>query len=452
MRPLLTSVNPWTGAVVAEYPAWPESAIDYRLGQLREVYSSWKSYPLHRRCEALLKIADALGEQESLLCETMAMEMGKPLSQGRSEVQKCARLCRYYAEHAERLLAPRNESTSFHYSAVHFQPVGAWLAVMPWNYPLWQVFRCLVPAIVAGNVVVLKHASNVTGCALAIETLIGASTGLPLLTFMPLKSSSVARLISHPFIKGVSFTGSEQAGKQVAMEAAKHLKPVVLELGGSNAMLVTTEADLALAAADAVTARFQNSGQSCIAAKRLVVHKDVYGPFMEQLIERVQALKVEDPMDDQTTLGPMARAEFSLQLQQQVRRSVEMGATERRFGEHEGANFAPVLIENATPAMPAFREELFGPALAIFSCSSWEEAVALSNGTRFGLGVSVYHREPELLLPLVSEFRDGAVFFNHYVVSDPALPFGGSGHSGIGRELGEEGLRAFTNIQTVVVR
>jgi succinate-semialdehyde dehydrogenase / glutarate-semialdehyde dehydrogenase len=452
VRPLLTSVNPWTGELVGEYPAWPDSAIDYRLGQLRSIYDHWRTLSIDERCASLEQIALRLLEQKDLLSLLMAQEMGKPLAQGRAEIQKCARLCRYYAENAGRLLACRKESTSFSYSAVHFQPVGAWLAVMPWNYPFWQVFRCLIPAIVAGNLVVLKHASNVTGCGLAMESLVTEATGLPLLTFMPLTSASVPKLVSHPFIKGVSFTGSDSAGKQVAIEAAKSLKPAVLELGGSNALIVTHEADLDLAATDAVTARFQNSGQSCIAAKRLIVHKNVYADFMQMLVARIGALQCGDPMLEGTNIGPLARPEFSNHLQQQVQRSLDMGATERRFGQHTGAVFAPVIIENATPAMPAFREELFGPVLPVFSSSSWEESIALSNGTRYGLGVSVYHRQPEELLPYTSQFHDGAVFFNHYVVSEPALPFGGTKYSGMGRELGEEGIRAFTNVQTVVIR
>lgn len=432
---------------------WPDSAIDYRLGQLTEVMTDWRASTVEQRVTVLLKLAQLLEERKSTLALLITREMGKPIVQSEAEIEKCAWLCRYYAEQLPAFAAPRVIQTDAAYSAVHYAPLGMWLAIMPWNFPFWQVFRCAVPALAAGNLVVLKHASNVAGCGHAIEALIQeAAGGKPLLTFMVLLSSQVEKLITHPYIKGVSLTGSESAGKQVAALCGKHIKPVVLELGGSNALIVTEKADLALAAGDAVMGRFQNNGQSCIAAKRLIVHSEVYDAFMEQFRAAVRGMVQGDPEQRSTFVGPLAKAEFAQQVKQQVTRSQAMGAVVDTYGEHHGAHVAPMILENITPAMPAFREEIFGPAIAVFRASHWEEAIGLSNGTRFGLGVSIYHEAPAELLPQVGRFFEGAVFFNHIVKSDPRLPFGGVKASGFGRELSEEGIREFQNAQTVFVR
>ncbi len=452
-RAVVTSVNPYNLEVVGEYMVWPHSGIDYRLGFVQEFFQSWKKTSIAQRTEVLVKLAALLRSKQEELAFLITTEMGKPIAQSRAEIEKCAWLCEYYAGEAEQMLAPREVATDADRSYVVSEPVGIWLAIMPWNFPFWQVFRCAIPAIVAGNVVVLKHASNVTGCGFAIEKLFAEASGSEhLLTFMVLQSEQVQRVLTSPYVKGVSLTGSEKAGKTVAALAASHIKPSVLELGGSNAFIVMPDADLKLAASHAIIGRFQNNGQSCIAAKRILLHKDIYQEFMALFSENIKSMKQGNPALDDTYIGPLARLDLAEEIHKQVERSVAMGANYTSFGDSSNAHVAPGVLENVSPAMPAFREELFGPVATVMSFSSFEEAIALSNGTRFGLGASVYTSRLDQVIERSGDFHEGALFINSIVKSDPRLPFGGVKASGFGRELSREGLMEFVNVKTIYIQ
>jgi succinate-semialdehyde dehydrogenase/glutarate-semialdehyde dehydrogenase len=411
----------------------------------------WAKSSLTERSAGLRSLADVLELKKNALAVQMAVEMGKPVGQGRAEVEKSAWCCRWYSDELNMLLAPRIIQTEAKYSAVHYESRGVWLAIMPWNYPVWQVMRCFVPCIAAGNSLVLKHASNVTGCALLLEELVREALGDDALRVLKLSADRMADVISDPVISGVSFTGSESAGRRVAAMAAAHIRPAILELGGSNAFIVMPDADLEKAAKDAVTARFQNSGQSCIAAKRILLASEIADSFMELFRREVRSLTVGDPMLESTQLGPLARASFCEDLNDQVQRSIAGGAECDTGGEFTGAFFTPTILTGATCRMPCMQEELFGPVASVGVFTSWKEAVNWSNSTRFGLGVSVYTADTEKATSQLPSFREGAVFINSIVKSDPRLPFGGVGHSGFGRELSAEGLYSVMNAKTVSV-
>lgn len=452
-RAVVKSINPYSLETIGEHMVWPDSGIDYRLGFVQEYFQSWKKTSHEHRADVLLKLASLLRARTEELAQLITAEMGKPITQSKAEIEKCAWLCEYYAQEAASMLAPRHVETDADSSFVVSEPLGIWLAIMPWNFPFWQVFRCAVPAIAAGNVVVLKHASNVTGCGFAIEKLFAEASGSEhLLTFMVLQSAQVSRVLTSPYVKGVSLTGSEKAGKSLSALAASHIKPSVLELGGSNAFMVLPDADLKLAAAHAIIGRFQNNGQSCIAAKRILLHKDIYHDFMTIFTEKIRSMKQGNPALEETYLGPLARVDLAQEVLKQVERSQAMGATYTAFGDSQNAHVAPGILENVSPAMPAFREELFGPIATVMSFSSLEEGIALSNGTRFGLGASVYTSDVDHIVHRISDFHEGALFINSIVKSDPRLPFGGIKASGFGRELSREGLMEFVNTKTVFVK
>jgi succinate-semialdehyde dehydrogenase/glutarate-semialdehyde dehydrogenase len=396
------------------------------------------------------KSAALLKSNNSEYSEVITLEMGKPIKESRSEVDKCAWLCEYYAENAEHFLSPEPSKTDADTSYVAFEPLGPILGIMPWNFPFWQVFRFAVPTLMAGNTVLLKHASNVQTCAQKIESLF-TQAGFPHSVFANLAvgSGRMEKIISYDCIKGVSVTGSESAGQKVAGRAGNHLKKCVLELGGSNAFLVFEDADIPNAVEIGIKARFQNAGQSCIAAKRFILHKNIYDKFLEQFIDGIKKLKTGNPMQEDTDLGPLVSASQAMMVEEQTRSSVAMGAKVICGGKRSGAFFEPTVVTEVGPGMPLFDEEVFGPVAAVIKAGNTEEAITFANRTNFGLGVSLFTGNVEKALELAREFEDGAVFINGLVKSDPRLPFGGTKRSGYGRELAAQGIREFVNIKTI---
>jgi succinate-semialdehyde dehydrogenase/glutarate-semialdehyde dehydrogenase len=381
--------------------------------------------------------------------------MGKPVLQAVAEVEKCSWVCEHYAAHGAGYLAPRPAATDAAESFVRHDPLGVVLAVMPWNFPFWQVFRCAVPALMAGDTVLLKHASNVPGCALAIEEVF-ADAGLPPGAFATLLvgGAEVAGLVADPAVAAVSLTGSEAAGEVVGAAAGRALKPCVLELGGSDPFIVLADADLDAVVPQAVTARIQNNGQSCIAAKRFIVVGDVYGRFRDAFCAAVSQLRTGNPLDESNDLGPLARADLLDDLEKQVRASVRRGARVLVGGKRGGGPgyfFQPSVLDSVTPGMPAYDEELFGPVAALIAAEGAEDALRIANDTPFGLGASIWTADRARGEELAARIEAGSVFINGMVKSDPRLPFGGIKASGFGRELSEFGIREFVNIKTVVI-
>ncbi|MCC6652744.1 MAG: NAD-dependent succinate-semialdehyde dehydrogenase [Candidatus Eisenbacteria bacterium] len=452
----MRSVHPATGRLVQEYAGHSPADAAACLDRAAAAQPAWAALPFAARAAVLVRAAALLRERAPSLARLATIEMGKPIAQAEGEVEKCAWVCEWYAEHAERLLADEAVATDATRSGTCCEPLGVLLAIMPWNFPYWQVFRAAAPALMAGNVVALKHSSNVPGVALAIESLLreaGAHEGVFVTLLVP--ASGAAALIAHEAVAAVTLTGSEAAGRQVAATAGAALKKVVLELGGSDPFVVLADADVKEAAAVAVTARVQNNGQSCIAAKRFVVEALVAAEFTREFVERTRALVVGDPLDRATQVGPLARPEFVDDLDDQVRRSLAAGATLLVGGarrEGPGWFYRPTVLGNVSPGMAAFDEETFGPLAPITVARDAADAVRLANLTRFGLGASVWTRDAARGEALAREIRAGAVFVNGMVKSDPRLPFGGIRCSGHGRELAGAGIREFVNLKTIWVR
>ena len=385
----------------------------------------------------------------------MTLEMGKPISAAIAEAEKCAAACRYYAANAEKFLADQPVRTDDGDSWIAFQPLGSVLAIMPWNFPFWQVFRFAAPALMAGNVGLLKHSSNVPQCALAIEEVFhraGFAEGV--FQTLLIGSDLVEKIIADPRIAAVTLTGSEGAGRSVAAAAGKHLKKSVVELGGSDPFVVMPSADLESAVSTAVTARMINNGQSCIAAKRFIVHAEIYDAFVKKFVSLVSAIRIGDPMDERTQLGPLATGAIRDELHGQVEKSVVQGAKALTGGkplDRKGFFYAPTVLTDIPSGSPADQEELFGPVASVFRAKNLDEAIALANGTRFGHGASAWTRDGDEQARFVEEIESGLLFINGMVASDPRLPFGGVKSSGFGRELGEFGIREFVNIKTVKV-
>src|SRR5690606_28413577 len=384
--------------------------------------------------------------------EMMTLEMGKPISQAIAEVEKCAWVCEYYAENAEKQLANEVIKTDAHKSFVSYEPIGVVLAIMPWNYPFWQVFRFAAPALMAGNIGILKHASNVFGSALNIEKVFKRA-GFPenCFTTLLIGSDAVEAIIENEKIKAVTLTGSGPAGSSVASIAGKNIKKTVLELGGSNALVVLKDCDMEKAIETCVQARFQNTGQSCIAGKRLLIDESISEEFVEKMLVKIRELKSGDPMDGETYIGTLAREDLAMDLEKQVKASVKAGAKLEMGGKRQGAYFEPTVLTNVFEEMTVFSEETFGPVLSVTTFNTVEEAVALSNNSKFGLGVSLFTKNIEAAEKLAFQFDEGAVFINELVKSDPRLPFGGIKQSGYGRELSGHGIYEFVNKKTVFI-
>ena len=413
---------------------------------------TWQEISISERVTYLQNLQTILLKNKETYARLITTEMHKPITQAIAEVEKCALLCDYYLEYAVPFLEPRKIKTENTESYVSYEPLGVILGVMPWNFPFWQVFRFAIPTLTAGNTVVVKHASNVPKCATIIQTIF-EEAGFPKGCYqnLPIPSSKVAEVIANPIIKAVSLTGSEQAGIAVASEAGKHLKKCVLELGGNNAFIILEDANLEKAVGIAVNARMQNAGQSCIAAKRFLVHESIHDPFLFQLKAAVEKLKSGDPLNNDTQIGSLARVDLAEELEIQVGKSIEMGAQLLLGGNRNEAFFEPTILSQVTPEMPVFKEETFGPVAAITSFKTLDEAINLSNQSDFGLGVSIFTRNIDSIKTKISAFNEGAVFINEMVKSDPRLPFGGIKKSGYGRELAEDGIKEFVNVKTVVI-
>jgi succinate-semialdehyde dehydrogenase/glutarate-semialdehyde dehydrogenase len=453
---VMRSVNPGDGRLVREYPEHSAQDVDAALRGAAGAFAEWRETDFPRRAEVLRRAAHLLKERQEPLARLMAVEMGKPLAQGRAEAEKCAWACDYYAETGERHLAPEPVATDASHSGVHFEPLGPVLAVMPWNFPLWQVFRFAAPALMAGNAGLLKHASNVSGCALAIEEVL-RDAGLPPGTFRTLliASDRVGSVIESPHVVAVTLTGSTPAGKSVAGRAGACLKKTVLELGGSDPYLVLEDADLDAAAETCVSSRLINAGQSCIAAKRFVVVRGVRARFEELFVEKMRARKVGDAMAEGTDVGPLARHDLRDDLHAQVERTVGQGARlllGGRVPPGPGAFYPPTVLADVRPGMAAHDEETFGPVAAIVPVDDEAEAVRVANRSPFGLGAAVFTADLDRGRRVAGRLEAGSVFVNALVKSDPRLPFGGIKESGYGRELARFGIREFVNVKTVYVK
>lgn len=452
----LESLNPASGERIATYDEMTPQEVDRILVGCHDAFLEWSRTDLQQRAALLARLGSLLRERRDELARLMTREMGKPIKQARAEVDKCAWVCDYYAENAAAFLCPEVIETDAAKSWVGFEPLGVVLAVMPWNFPFWQVLRFAAPALTAGNTAALKHASNVQGCALAIESLF-REAGYPEGAFrtLILGSRASSRAIEHPLVQAVTLTGSTPAGREVAALAGSLLKKTVLELGGSDAYVILEDADLEIAVAACVTGRLLNTGQSCIAAKRFIVPDAVREEFESRLVEQMRQQKLGDPMLEETDLGPMARADLRDELHDQVERSLQAGARCLLGGEvpeGPGAFYPPTVLTGVTEGMAAYEEELFGPVAAVLPVADEEEALRVANDTVFGLGAAVFTRDIARGEEIAAKrLQAGSCFVNAFVKSDPRLPFGGIKGSGYGRELGSFGIREFVNIKTVYV-
>lgn len=449
----IATVNPATGETLKTFEAATESEIDERLTLAVTAFGQHRLLPMAQRAVMMVRAADILEKGKQEFGRLMTLEMGKPIGAGIAEAEKCASACRYYAEHAPSFLGDEAVPVANGSAFVTFQPMGVVLAVMPWNFPFWQVFRFAAPALMAGNVGILKHSSNVPQCALAIEDVFRRAGFAPgvFQTFL-VGSAAVGEIIADPRIAAVTLTGSEGAGREVAGTAGRNLKKSVMELGGSDPFVVMPSANIAEAAKTAVTARMINNGQSCIAAKRFIVHEAVYDDFIKRFVEGVSSIRIGDPMDPQTELGPVATGQIRDDLEKQVNATVAAGSRVLTGGkrlERPGFYFAPTVLADIPASSPAENEELFGPVASVWKVSNIDEAIARANSTSFGLGSSAWTNDPDERGRFVRELEAGLVFINGMVASEPALPFGGVKHSGYGRELGRFGIREFVNIKSV---
>ena len=452
----LSSINPATGETLATFETLSAPDVSGALDKAVQAFRLWRQTTFGERARLLLKAAEILESESEWFGRLMTSEMGKPLRAGIDEALKCARGCRFYADHAAKFLADEPVATEAKDTYVRYEPLGAVLAVMPWNFPFWQVFRFAAPALMAGNVGLLKHASNVPQCAVAIEGVFHRA-GYPSGVFQSLliRSSEVAPLLDDPRVAAVTLTGSEGAGKDVAARAGHALKKTVLELGGSDPFIVMPSADLGVAAATAAKARVINNGQSCIAAKRFIVAESIADEFQRLFVAAIEALKVGDPSDPSVDVGPLAMPDLVNDLEAQVNATVKAGARVLIGGKRmpgPGNYFEPTVLVDIPKDSPAYREELFGPVASVFRVASPDEAISLANDSPFGLGASVWTRDDRERDRFVRELESGQVFVNAMVVSDPRVPFGGVKRSGYGRELSVHGIREFVNVKTIYVK
>jgi len=451
-----TSVNPANGQKLKSYNGHTPKQVDQKIKQTHKAWLSWKDTSHDECSKLLLNMAAVLQNRKKEFAILMAQEMGKPVSQGVTEIEKCASVCEYYAANSAKFLKDQQIETDASQSFVTFQPIGVVLAIMPWNFPFWQVFRFLAPALAAGNCGVLKHASNVPGCALAIEVVV-REAGFPDNVFQTLLVNNLAveKIIENPLIQAVTLTGSTIAGKQVAQKAGSLIKKTVLELGGSDAYVVLADADLEKAAEACVNSRIINSGQSCIAAKRFIVVKSAEKEFTKLFFAKMKAKKMGDPLNADVTIGPQARVDLRDQLHQQVKLSIKKGAKCILGGtitKGKNAYYPATILTKVKPGMPAYDEELFGPVAAIITAKDEANAIRIANDNNFGLGSAIFTQDKEKGERIAAtQLQAGSCFVNALVKSDPRLPFGGIKQSGYGRELGTFGIHEFVNIKTVFV-
>jgi len=450
---MLHSINPTNLKTLSSYNDIKSKDVTQLIVKVDKQFSLWRDYSITKRSNLLFVLAELIDKNKNSIAEIATLEMGKPINQAISEVEKCSVLCKYYATQGPSMLEKRTVLSDAKESWVQYEPIGAVLGVMPWNFPFWQVFRFAVPTLMAGNVALLKHASNVPQCGFLIEQLF-KKAGFPdnVFTYLPIQSDLVEGIIQHDIVQAVSVTGSNQTGSIIASQAAKEIKKSVLELGGSDAFIVCEDADIEQTIEGAMKGRFQNNGQSCIAAKRFIIHEKIYASFITEFEKRVRSLKVGDPMDKTTDIGPLAKKHFVVELMNQINTSIDQGASLRCGGSAIGAHnqfLLPTILENVRPGMPAFDEELFGPVASCIKVKSDDEALQLSNQSVFGLGASVWTSSRDRALSFVNQIEVGTVSVNKIVSSDPRLPFGGVKKSGYGRELSENGLYEFVNIKTI---
>jgi succinate-semialdehyde dehydrogenase/glutarate-semialdehyde dehydrogenase len=452
----IASINPVTGEVLKTFEPLTDQELEFKLALADRTFATYKHTSFTDRAQWLKRAADLLEARKTEYAIIITLEMGKTLKSAIAEVEKCANLCRFYAEQAPIYLADTPAQTDASRTLIRYQPLGIILAVMPWNFPFWQVFRFAVPALMAGNVGLLKHASNVPQCALAIAEVFHLA-GVPEGAFQTLLigADRVANLVADARVKAATLTGSEPAGQSLAAIAGHHLKKVVLELGGSDPFIVLKSADLELAVSTAVTARVMNNGQTCIAAKRFIIEEAIADQFIEKFVEKFRALKVGDPMQSDTDVGPLATPQILAELDLQVKASVDVGAKVLVGGyriKQEGNFYAPTILADIPLGAPPYQEEFFGPVASVFRVKNIDEAIALANSTSFGLGASVWTYDQQEIEQAIEQIEAGAVFVNGMVKSDPRIPFGGIKRSGYGRELGVEGIREFVNIKTIWIR
>ena len=451
----LESVNPATGEHIETFTEWTPEQTAETIDRSARAFTSWRTTSFSQRAHLMRNAADVLQAGKETYAKTMALEMGKPIAEGRAEIDKCSLVCRYYADHAEAFLKQEPAESDGSSAHIVFHPLGPVLAVMPWNYPFWQVFRFVAPALMAGNTGLLKHSSNVQRSALQIEEVL-RSTGFPEDVFRTLLigSGQVANVIENRHVTAVTLTGSDAAGRRVAAKAGECLKKTVMELGGSDCFIVLKDVDIDLVTTMAVRARCQNSGQSCIAAKRFIVEEKVHDEFIEKFVRKMEMLKLGNPLEDATQVGPLAREDLREELHGIVARSEDMGAKIATGGSPingSGYFYPPTIVTQVATDMPVFQEETFGPVAAVVSVADSDEAIARANQSEFGLGGSVWTRNIKLGESIANRLEVGCAFVNGIVKSDPRLPFGGIKASGYGRELSQYGIREFVNVQTIWV-
>lgn len=453
----IATINPATGETLKTFQPLTDAEVAAKLEQAQTAFEQYRWVPIAERSHFVQAAADILEQKKAEYAKLMTLEMGKPLLSAIAEVEKCALVCRYYAEHAAEFLADVAVTTDASHSFIRYQPLGVILAVMPWNFPFWQVFRFAAPALMAGNVCLLKHASNVPQCALAIEEIIQRA-GFPTQVFQTLLvgADKVSALITDERVKAATLTGSEPAGASLATAAGKQIKKTVLELGGSDPFIVLASADIEIAAKTATTARMLNNGQSCIAAKRFIVEDAIADSFEKLLIENFKALKIGDPMHPDTNIGPLATPHILQDLNQQVQNCINSGAKVlvggKPLSDRPGNYYPPTILSDIPAGAAAYNEEFFGPVALLFRVPNIDAAIELANSTPFGLGASAWTTDEHQRDRLISELEAGAVFINGLVKSDPRMPFGGTKRSGYGRELGIQGIHEFVNVKTVWVK
>ena len=450
-NPVFKSVYPFTQELVAEYPLMSDGALDTAIAKAFEAYRIWKEYTFSERADILRKVAIILRRDQGKFAALITREMGKVIAEASAEVEKCAMTAEYYADHAESFLKDEILQSGYARSFVAYQPIGVVLGIMPWNFPFWQVFRYAAPTLMAGNTTLLKHAPNVCGCALALEKIFreaGAPVGV--FTSLVIDTPAVEKILASNLVQAVTLTGSEKAGGSVASAAGRYIKKSVMELGGSDALIVLRDANIKNAVSVALSSRMQNAGQSCIAAKRFIIVENVFDEFMQEFLTLLKNLKQGDPFDKSVTTGPMARIDLVEKLDKQLKDSMEKGAKLEWGGGINGCNFQPALLVNVKKGMPAFDQETFGPLAVVATAKDSMEAISLANDSIYGLSGSVWTSDIEKGISLAKQIETGAVYINTLVKSDPHLPFGGIKNSGYGRELGRHGILEFVNAKTIV--
>lgn len=449
----IKTTNPYNGKQLATYDQHTMDEIDKMLKNAQNTFTSWKKQPIDERTKPLQKLSDLLNDKKTELAELITSEMGKPITQSVAEIEKCSWVCDFYAVNADTFLADALIETEAQESFISYDPLGCILAVMPWNFPFWQVFRFAAPTLTAGNTAILKHASNTSGCALAIQDLF-EEAGYPKGCFQTVLAGHdhMVKVIENDIIKGVSLTGSEKAGRIIAGVAGKNLKKTVLELGGNNACIIWEDADLDTHIDTIVNARMSNAGQSCIAAKRFIVVEGIYDEFLEKFTAKVTTLKTGNPMDQDTEIATMARPDLAKKVQKQVNESLIKGAMVHSGNVCENMAYEPTNITEVNAGMPLFDEEVFGPVAAIIKVKDRAESIKVASDSKFGLGTMLFTEDVEAARKQIGKLEDGSLFINEMTKSDPRLPFGGTKISGYGRELSKEGMLAFVNIKTVFVK